>query len=73
MVKAAAAKGWIDNKKIRRNFIKHFNEQAPSVILTYFAKEWALDNKKSMEIPQKIFLIGFMGCGETTNPRKKIS
>lgn len=45
MVKAAAAKGWIDNKKIRDEILLSIKRAGASVILTYFAKEWALDNK----------------------------
>ncbi len=46
MVKAAAAKGWIDNKKIRDEILLSIKRAGASVILTYFAKEWALDNHK---------------------------
>jgi len=46
MVKAAAAKGWIDNKKIRDEILLSIKRAGASVILTYFAKEWALDNRK---------------------------
>lgn len=45
MVKAAAAKGWIDNKKIRDEILMSMKRSGASVILTYFAKEWALDNR----------------------------
>lgn len=46
MVKAAAAKGWINNNKIRDEILLSIKRAGASVILTYFAKEWALDNKK---------------------------
>lgn len=45
MVKAAAQKGWIDNKKIRDEILLSIKRAGASVILTYFAKEWALDHK----------------------------
>lgn len=45
MVKAAAARGWIDNKKIRDEILLSIKRAGASIILTYFAKEWALDNK----------------------------
>ena len=46
MVKAAAQKGWIDGKKIRDEILLSIKRAGASVILTYFAKEWATDNKK---------------------------
>jgi porphobilinogen synthase len=46
MVKAAAAKGWIDGKRVRDEILLSIKRAGASVILTYFAKEWALDNKK---------------------------
>jgi porphobilinogen synthase len=46
MVKAAAQKGWIDGKKIRDEVLLSIKRAGASVILTYFAKEWALDHKK---------------------------
>lgn len=45
MVKAAAQKGWIENKKIRDEILLSIKRAGASVILTYFAKEWALDHK----------------------------
>lgn len=45
MVKAAAQKGWIDSKKIRDEILLSIKRAGASVILTYFAKEWALDHK----------------------------
>ena len=46
MVKAGAAKGWIDGKKVRDEILLSIKRAGASVILSYFAKEWALDNKK---------------------------
>ena len=46
MVKAAAQKGWFDGKKIRDEVLLSIKRAGASVILTYFAKEWATDNKK---------------------------
>ena len=46
MVKAGDAKGWIDGKKIRDEILVSIKRAGASIILTYFAKEWALDNKK---------------------------
>jgi porphobilinogen synthase len=46
MVKAAAQKGWIDGRKTRDEILLSIKRAGASVILTYFAKEWALDNKK---------------------------
>lgn len=45
MVKAAAQKGWVDGKKIRDEVLLSMKRAGASVILTYFAKEWAMDNK----------------------------
>jgi porphobilinogen synthase len=46
MVKAAAAKGWIDGSKVRDEILLSIKRAGASVILTYFAKEFALTNKK---------------------------
>ena len=46
MVKAGAEKGWIDGKKVRDEILLSIKRAGASVILSYFAKEWALDNKK---------------------------
>lgn len=46
MVKAGAEKGWIDEKKVRDEILLSIKRAGASVILSYFAKEWALDNKK---------------------------
>ncbi|HXB41609.1 MAG TPA: porphobilinogen synthase [Bacteroidia bacterium] len=45
MVKAAAAKGWIDRDKIRDEILLSIKRAGAKIILTYFAKEWALKNK----------------------------
>lgn len=41
MVKAAAAKGWIDGDRIRDEILLSIKRAGASVILTYFAKEYA--------------------------------
>ncbi len=46
MVKAAAAKNWIDGGKVRDEILLSIKRAGASVILTYFAKEWALSHKK---------------------------
>jgi porphobilinogen synthase len=46
MVKAAAAKGWIDGDRVRDEILLSMKRAGASVILTYFAKEWALSHKK---------------------------
>lgn len=45
MVKAAAAKGWIDGDKIRDEILLSMKRAGASIILTYFAKEFALSKK----------------------------
>lgn len=45
MVKAAAQKGWIDEKRVRDEILLSIKRAGADVILTYFAKEWALDNQ----------------------------
>jgi porphobilinogen synthase len=42
MVKAAAAKGWIDGDRIRDEILLSIRRAGASVILTYFAKEYAI-------------------------------
>jgi porphobilinogen synthase len=42
MVKAAAAKGWIDGDRIRDEILLSIHRAGASVILTYFAKEYAI-------------------------------
>ena len=46
MVKAAAAKGWIDGDRVRDEILLSMKRAGASVILSYFAKEWAIKNKK---------------------------
>ncbi len=45
MIKAAAAKKWIDGDKIRDEILLSMKRAGASVILTYFAKEFALAKK----------------------------
>ena len=45
MVKAASAKGWIDGDKVSDEILLSIKRAGASIILTYFAKEWALRNK----------------------------
>ena len=45
MVKAAAAKGWIDGDRVRDEILLSIKRAGSSIILTYFAKEWALQHK----------------------------
>ncbi|MGZ3931407.1 MAG: porphobilinogen synthase [Bacteroidia bacterium] len=47
MVKAAAAKKWIDGDKVRDEILLSIKRAGASVILSYFAKEWALAHKHS--------------------------
>lgn len=46
MVKAAAQKNWIDGDKVRDEILMSIKRAGASVILTYFAKEFALSQKK---------------------------
>ena len=45
MVKAAAAKGWIDGDRVRDEILLSMKRAGASVILTYFAKEFAMSRK----------------------------
>ncbi|MEI6019495.1 MAG: porphobilinogen synthase [Bacteroidota bacterium] len=45
MVKAAAAKGWIDGDRVRDEILLSIKRAGASVILTYFAKELAISRK----------------------------
>ena len=45
MVKAAAARGWLDNDRVRDEILLSIKRAGASVILTYFAKEFALSKK----------------------------
>ncbi|MCX8079984.1 MAG: porphobilinogen synthase [Bacteroidia bacterium] len=46
MVKAAGMKGWIDEKKVRDEILLSIRRAGASVILSYFAKEWARDQAR---------------------------
>lgn len=48
MVKAAAAKGWIDGDKVRDEILLSIKRAGASVILTYFAKEFAKSKKHEL-------------------------
>lgn len=43
MIKAAAYKGWIDEKKVRNEILISMRRAGADLILSYFAKEWAYD------------------------------
>lgn len=45
MVKAAGAKGWIDSEKVRDEILLSIKRAGANIILTYFAKEFALSKK----------------------------
>lgn len=45
MVKASAAKGWIDGDRVRDEILLSMKRAGASVILTYFAKEFAQSRK----------------------------
>ncbi|MCC6372908.1 MAG: porphobilinogen synthase [Bacteroidia bacterium] len=45
MVKAAAAKGWIDGDRVRDEILLSIKRAGASIILTYFAKEFAVAKK----------------------------
>ncbi len=45
MVKAAALKGWIDEKRVRDEILLSIKRAGADVILTYFAKEFAVGKK----------------------------
>ena len=50
MVKAAAAKGWIDGDRVRDEILLSMKRAGASVILSYFAKEFALAHKSRAHI-----------------------
>jgi porphobilinogen synthase len=50
MVKAAAAKGWIDGDRVRDEILLSLKRAGASVILTYFAKEFAKAHKEHLHI-----------------------
>jgi len=45
MVKAAAAKGWIDGDRVRDEILLSIKRAGASIILSYFAKEFAISRK----------------------------
>jgi porphobilinogen synthase len=45
MVKAAAQKGWIDGDKACDETLLSIRRAGAKIILTYFAKEWAIRRK----------------------------
>lgn len=45
MIKAAGQKGWIDEKRVRDEVLLSIKRAGADIILTYFAKEWAIDNR----------------------------
>lgn len=45
MVKAAAARGWIDGEKVRDEILLSIKRAGAKIILTYFAKEFAQSKK----------------------------
>jgi porphobilinogen synthase len=46
MVKAAHAKGWLDGDRVMTELLLSIKRAGADVILTYFAKEFALLNKR---------------------------
>ena len=46
MIEAAAQKGWIDRSRVRDEALLAFKRAGADIVITYFAKEWALDFKK---------------------------
>jgi porphobilinogen synthase len=47
MIKAAGKQGWIDEKKVRDEVLLSIRRAGASVILSYFAREWAEDYCKN--------------------------
>ncbi len=43
MIKAAGQKNWIDEKKVRDEVLLSIKRAGADIILSYFAKEWAID------------------------------
>lgn len=43
MIKSAGLKGWIDEKKVRNEILISIKRAGADMILSYFAKQWALD------------------------------
>jgi porphobilinogen synthase len=46
MIEAAAQKGWIDRTRVRDEALLAFKRAGADIVISYFAKEWALDFKK---------------------------
>ncbi len=44
MIKAAGQKNWIDEKKVRDEVLLSIKRAGADIILSYFAKEWVMDN-----------------------------
>jgi len=44
MVKAAGQKNWINEKRVRDEILLSIKRAGADIILSYFAKEWAMDN-----------------------------
>ena len=47
MVKAAAEKGWLDGNKMMNEMLLSITRAGADIILTYFAKEFALQLKNA--------------------------
>lgn len=47
MIKAGGQKGWIDEKKVRDEILISMRRAGSDMILSYFAKEWAIDYSKN--------------------------
>jgi len=46
MIKAAAAKGWLDGERVMKETLLSIKRAGADIILTYFAKEFALTQKR---------------------------
>ncbi|MEN9394254.1 MAG: porphobilinogen synthase, partial [Bacteroidota bacterium] len=46
MVKAAAEKGWLDGNRMMNEMLLSITRAGADIILTYFAKEFALQEKE---------------------------
>jgi porphobilinogen synthase len=45
MIKAAASRGWLDGDKVRDEILLSMKRAGADIILTYFAKEFAISKK----------------------------
>ena len=52
MIKAAAAKGWIDGEKAMMESLLSIKRAGAKVILSYFAKEYARIKSPSLTLPK---------------------